>query len=370
MSGPAPSRVDGAVALFGVVVVVALVVAASTSSVAFSPYNGNWEGGSRLQAAAGDAGADTDVIVDTDEYRTLSPAGTLSVVLSPQRPYTRAETGAVEQFVRDGGTLLVAEDFGRHTNPLLAGIGARSRIDGRLLVDEKSYYNSPTLPVTRPDTSVALLDGVDSFTMNHGTVIVPNGAQPLIESSELATLRSDGGAVVSDTIGPYPLVTVEPLGRGTVIVVSDSSALINVMLDRPGNAAFVDNLFSRHAVVVLDYSHSGNVPPLSQAREVLESTPLLRAVVVVVGILAVGLVTAWLSRRDRAPSPGPSPRRVHVTGTRKTGANPTPSSTRLDENALVAHLRSRHPEWSHSRTRHVARAIETLAHESSTEPRE
>lgn len=381
--------VDRSVLLLAVVVAVALVLAASTSTVAFSPYNGNWEGVSGLQRVAANAGAETDVSLETAAYERTVPGNTVAVVVSPDRRYSTAEAATVEQFVRSGGTLLVAEDFGPHSNALLSAIGASSRLDGRLLVDERSYYRSPTMPVASPEPDAAsdVLAGVDSFTINHGTAIEPNGARILVESSEFATLRTESGTIVSTTVGPYPLVTIESLGEGSVVVVADSSALINVMLDRPGNAALMENLFAPYDHVLLDNSHRENVPPVERALEALETSPLLGVVVVLFTIVGTGLATARLTRgrsessiRPRsaqssvdAAVPFRTLRRLSSVGglRRSGGGDPgrTEGETAVDEAALVSYLRSRHPEWDPSRAERVARAIGEAARASASDRR-
>jgi hypothetical protein len=353
MPDVAPERL---LAVFGVCVVVAVVVSAGTTSAAFSPFNGNWEGASGLQAVAAEADVESDVALTTDAYDSVRPLGTVAVVVSPDRRYTDAEAAAVERFVRRGGTLLVAEDFGPHSNALLASLGARSRVDGRLVTDDAVYYRSPTMPVARPDAASRLLVGVDTFTLNHGSYVRPDGASVLVASSDYAVVRNDIGNPVGTSLGPYPFVTVEPLGDGSVVVVSDSSALINAMLDRPGNAAFVENVFARHDRVLLDYSHSADVPPLEQALAVVASVPLLQAGLGVVTLLVVGLVATRVGRRSRgrpAAAASTSPPSGHEDVPRTHAG--------VDHETLVSHLRATHPEWDPERTDRLARAVRALS---------
>jgi hypothetical protein len=346
-------------AVFALVVVAALVTATATSAASFSPYNGEWNGGSDLGALAAGAGATTDVTLDTAAYGSVPAAGTVAVVVSPARAYGPADAARVERFVRAGGTLLVAEDFGPHSNALLADVGARSRLDGRLVVDDRAFYNAPTMPVARPDASVGLLVDVDAFTLNHGTVVEPNGAQALVESSAFATLVDDDGAPVAASLGPYPFVTGERIGAGSVVVVSDASALINVMLDRPGNAAFAANLFARHDRVLVDQSHGADAPPIGRALEALQTTPLLQIAAGVAVAVVVGLLTAARSSRRRGRSVRRVARRLGV-GRRPPPAAPAdgPASD------LAAGIHERRPDWDDARVERVARAIDELAGET------
>lgn len=366
-------RSEWGVVVFALVVCVALLTATATSTASFSPYNAQWQGGSELQAIATTAGTESDVILDTAAYDAVPAVGTVAVVLSPERAYTPTETATVRRFVRTGGTLLVAEDFGPHSNGLLAALGAESRLDGRLLVDEQAYYNSPTMPVARTETTASLLTDVDTFTLNHGTYVVPNGAQVLVESSEFATVLDEAGTPVSTSLGPYPFVTAERIGAGSVIVVADSSALVNVMLDRPGNAAFVRNVFARHDRVLLDYSHGANVPPVGRAVEAVQTSPALQVALGMAAVLALALLTTLLDRgivparaRNRGGAPPRSPRPPDHR--RTVGSRLRPSASRLDERALTAQLRRTRPEWDAARIERVARAIQELSSESAAEP--
>jgi hypothetical protein len=378
-------RTEWGLLLFTLVVLATLVTATATSAASFSPYNDQWQGGSELQTIATGVGVKSDVTLNVGAYGRTPPPGTVAVVLSPDRPYTADEAAAVERFVRRGGTLLVAEDFGPHSNDLLASIGASSRLDGRLLVDEEAYYNSPTMPVARPDTSTSLLVEVDAFTLNHGTYVVPNGAQVLVESSEFATVVDDEGKVVSTALGPYPFVTAERVGAGTVLVVSDSSALINVMLDRPGNSAFVRNVFSRHDRVLLDYSHGGPVPPVGRAVETVQTSPTLLVVVGVFCVLVVGLLTTLVGRTsllrrllsrvrssDYSRSGGPphDGRGDHLValGSRVPSVPwRRADRSQVDESTLVEQLHDSRPEWNDARIERVARAIRELSSEAAAE---
>jgi hypothetical protein len=82
---------------------------------------------------------------------------------------------------------------------------------------------------------------------------------------------------------------VETVGQGRVIVVSDPSLFINAMVDLPGNERFVRALLSGHETVLLDYSHTGDVPPLTAATIAVRQSQVLRGFVGFLGIGAVAL---------------------------------------------------------------------------------
>lgn len=279
-SGPPPREADpsydlsvlyaprAVLAALTVAVVLAVVVAASTTSAAFGVYNAAWDGAAGLDDVAGEAGVDARVVLDADAYPT-DPAtanGTVAVVLAPESAYAPAEVDRLDRFVAAGGTLVVAEDFGAGGNDLLAALGTATRFDGRLVRDEREPYRSPAMPLATGVADAPLTRGVDRLTLNHGTVLrVPNGSatggrtdagtgnasddatapvRVLVRTSPYAYLDGDRDGELDDdeSLAARPVVAVERVGDGRVVAVSDPSLFINAMLERPGNRQFVRNL--------------------------------------------------------------------------------------------------------------------------------
>ncbi|MXR40704.1 DUF4350 domain-containing protein [Halobaculum sp. WSA2] len=365
-----------AVGLAGVMAV-AVLFAGATSAAAFGAYNPAWDGASDLRGVAEDEGvAQATVATNASMYRTVEPNGTVAVVLSPDRPYTNAEASAVERFVRAGGTLVVAEDYGPHGNRLLAAVDSEVRVDGRPLRDDREYYRSPALPVAPNTADHPLTAGVDSLTLNHGSVVVPRNAtanatvsgtdrpadQPavdgtnatvLVRSSEFSYLDADADGDIDDdeTLRTRPVATAESVGAGRVIVVSDPSAFINAMLERPGNRRFVANLFADRERVLLDYSHTADQPPLVGVTLALRRSTPLTVGVGVLALIGIGVWGRWPRLRsalgiDESTGPGPTP----------TG-EPGDSDESIDRAALAEHLTRRHPEWSPRRIRRVMTGV-------------
>lgn len=327
-----------------------LVVAASTSSAAFGLYNPDWEGTAELRSVADEAGTETRVVRNTSEYRGAGE-GTVAVVLAPDRGYTDREATAIRGFLDRGGTLVVAEDVGATGNELLAGVGASARVNGTLLRDERRNYRSPAMPVaTTVSDNETLTRGVGRLTLNYGSVVEPGDANTtvLVRSSGFAYLDTNGNGELDDAerLASRPVATVESVGAGRVVVVSDPSVFINAMLERSGNRRFTRNLAGSGDRLLLDFSHTADIPPLALATVTLRNTPLLQTLV---GFLAVGIVGAWgAGLFDRLGS-------VMRRGRRRQSADAPPVS----ESDLVAYLREQHPEWDEARIRRIAQGIST-----------
>jgi hypothetical protein len=343
--------------LAALIVTVALtgVVAASTSQSAFGAYNPAWDGASDLRDLASDEGADPLVALNTTSYTTAEPNGTIAVILSPDEPYTPGERTRVTSFVEQGGTLVVAEDYGPHTTPLLQALGVQTRIDGAPLRDEQEYYRSPAFPLATNVSESPETDGVDQLTLNHGTSLRTNRSANettvLASSSEFAYLdRNRSGSLdESEELVSRPVVVRESVGNGTVYVVSDPSLFINAMLERPGNAQFARNLFGAHERVLLDYSHLTGTPPLMRAVLTLQGNPFWQVLLAVLGLSAIvwnGRLRAQLVElRDRA-----------WTTTHEDAASGVALAD-TDPEEVVAYLSRQHPDWDEQRLRRVMRGV-------------
>ena len=334
----------------GVVVVVSLLIAASISGVAFGVFTPTWEGTSELRNEAEMAGAEPIVLTDTERYDRIQPDGALAIVLSPDDPYEDAGLERLSRYVENGGTLVVADAYGPHTNPLLEDLGASTRVDGDPLRDEQNYYRSPALVVAPEVATHPYLIGVDELTLNHGTALNPGEATVLVSTSEFAYLDRTGTGDLADgdEMGTYPVVTAEQVGEGQVIVVSDPSVFINAMLEREGNRAFVQGLFSTHDRVVFDTSHSGEVPPLAAATLTLRESPILQVGIGGVLVVGIGAIYRWPTLKRT----GGRIRQLKPTWKKTTREVPTKSEMR-------SVLEDRYPDWDPERRERVASAVIT-----------
>ena len=280
------------------VLVLSLIVAASTSSSAFGSYNSAWDGATDLRGVATDSGADARVVTNVSAYPTADANGTVAVVLAPQEPYTDAETARLRTFVENGGTLVVAEDFGEPGGTLLADLGTSMRVTGVSLRDERYYYQGPALPEARNTTLELRQAGVESVTLNHPSTLRAGDGEVLVRSSEYAYVDRNRNEELDDneSLAARPIVARESIGTGQVIAVSDPSLFLNAMLERPGNTAFVEWLFADSETVLLDYSHAGGRPPLIALLATLRGSPLAQ---VSLGLLGIAGVAVW-GRRDSA----------------------------------------------------------------------
>lgn len=326
------------------VLIITVIVLASTSGGAFGIYNPAWDGTANLQTLARAEGVDVSVVRDVSQYDTITPESTTAIILAPNETYSSKDVARLRRFVERGGLLVIADDFGQGTNILLQRLGANSRIEPVPLRDEREFYRSPAFPLATGDPNASFTDGVDSIVLNHPAAVSPNGARVLVTTSPVAYADENNNEMLdeSEEIGQFPVVTSEDIGSGTLIVASDPSLFINVMLDQTGNRAFVANLYKRGDFVVLDYSHSGAFPPLTLALLILRDSPLLQAIS---GIMALVSVIAWQ-------------RRIVVEFLEEHSAEMTrhPISSPGEEE-LLRLLHSRYPNWDGKRLKRVVAGL-------------
>lgn len=345
MTGPADwDRPAWLLVALVLVVGVAGAVGASTSTSAYGTFNPAWDGGTDLRAAVAEAETEPYVVLETTDYDALDPTATAVVVLSPTEPYDDAARARLATYVENGGTLVVAEDFRPHANPLLDAVGARARVTGEPLRDNLRNTRTPAFPLATnvsrersgadESTEATLTRDVDALALNHPSTVAPNGATVLVASSRFGYHDTNRNATLdaAETVRRYPVVTAESVGAGRVVVVSDPSLFINAMQPAASNRQFVQNVAAPHDRVGVDHTHTGGQPPLAVALVRLQHDPLVHLVVGVVGLGAVLLGSRYAGRVSGAVDTGSV-----LGGTAETGRRDPATAQRVQ----AALLRSR-----------------------------
>lgn len=179
-----------------------------------------WNGLSELRAlAAEDGGVDTPARIDVSQ---LTAAESLLIV-HPVGPLPNAE---LAKYLRRGGRLAVADDFGSG-RAFFATFGMGLHDPGPAITT--TLRDNAALPIAVPLAAHALVDGVDALVTNHPQVLFHPSLTPVFGLS-----RSGGN--------PGAIVLSGAVGSGRLIAISDSSVLINNMLQFEGNRRFAHNL--------------------------------------------------------------------------------------------------------------------------------
>lgn len=398
--------------VLAVCLAVGLAWGLSTSTVAFGPYNYDWDGGSELRTTLSE-NAEVEIGLSTDAYGATPPDETVAFVLGESEHYDAADRRQLRSFLAQGGTLVVASSDAT-TNDLLADLEVTARIHGQTVRDDRHNYRDAALVRAIGVTDHDLVRDVDALTLNHGTALTPNEAIPLANTSALASLGDEdglfeadplasgdpaatddaevgddeaaadetetvGGQDVDDGTGTLdegddetgalrPVAAVEQVGDGTVVVVSDESVGTNAMLDQEGNRQFVRNLGTDHEYVLLDYSTGAALPPLTYAVLAVQSSPLLQSLVGLAGLVLVvfwgrlGSVAgrSWNRLVVAAGLAGTPPSRGEFGTQPEWRPDDTAggaSGETPDEEVLTTYVTAQYPDWERERVERVTKAI-------------
>jgi hypothetical protein len=196
--------------------------AASSARAQDSDYavsNRAWNGLSELIAIAREAKVDVQVGARIDLHGVKARDGML--VIYPQEALPRTDLTA---FMYEGGRLAVADDFGTG-GALLEGLGVHRHTPAPVAASQHLRGNLNVL-IAKPGARHPLSENVQALVTNHPQAL---------QHDELEAIFSLGG--------PRDAVVLSgAVGKGRLVAISDSSVLINNMLELRGNRSFARNL--------------------------------------------------------------------------------------------------------------------------------
>lgn len=238
-----------------------------TNNADFSIYNTGWNGCSRLAVRTYETGdlipnlrlandRDMEVTQKTILDYSVIPNSTSMVILGPDLDFSSDEVEYVDNFLRDGGKVVLADDYGTG-NQLLDGLNTSSRFAGETLYD-LSFEKSPEFSVVYDFREHELTQDLFFVMLNRPTYLRPDDtAVPLMNSTQGSWVER--GEDETHKIGSAPLLSVERYGDGELILLSDPSMLINSMIDRLDNEIFLMNLLDHisedRTDIIIDESH-------------------------------------------------------------------------------------------------------------------
>ena len=367
----------GYVALMVMIASIALFLVTMASPVIstttdFSIYNSGWNGTSGLAVATYEAGrfaptfvaeasgTDATIVHLTLQDIDLRATTDTLVIVGPSKEFTGADGDTVGAFVRGGGVLILADDFGTG-NGLLESIGASSRFSGKLLMD-LSFDKRPEFSVLFTFADDPLTDGVSKLLLNHPSSIAAGaGVEILAESSVASWLDTDSDSTrdLGEPKGPFPVLARETLGDGTVILLSDPSVLINGMVTQLDNGLFADNLVAvaceYRTSVFFDESHREYFDPIVATSEITGEMSLASKLHIL--LIAFALLV-WVSTDivDRTVLRVVGlfrkvVQRILALFGRRIPEEDTGMGRSREE--LVAEVAERHPDWRLGLIRHI-----------------
>jgi len=316
----------GAMAIAAVLLIVSMAAPIVSTSADFSIFNSGWNGTSKLAILTYKAGkfapdfqvrsSGTEITITQlglDEI-SLDPVTSALVVIGPGKAFTSTEGRIVGDFVRNGGKLLLADDFGTG-NSLLIGMGATSRFSN-LLVMDLAFEKQPEFSVVYDLRTDSVTKNVSTLLLNYPSSLTIGGDTEAIAFSSIASWLDTNGNRLQEwgePRGPFPIAARERLGTGSILLLSDPSVLINGMAAHMDNEIFgvnvIDDVCNERTAVFFDESHRTFFDPIAVTMQFTgQVSDNAKAIVAILAfVLALWIFTdvvdrtvAWTVRKTKA----------------------------------------------------------------------
>lgn len=256
-------------------VVLALTAAVSLVSIWFYPsfqdfseYNEEWNG---IRTFANESGG--TVISSLDMIPGLPDKSVL--ITTPSIDYSDQELARLKQFINDGGTLILMDDFG-YGNTVLTYLGVDVRFAGIHLLDPLFSYRNQYFPRITDFNDQVKESGISSVILNHATTLNNVAAEQVLawsSTSSFLDIDDNGRWEQDEPNGPFAVAAVIPIGKGTLKLVSDSTIIMDTIFSKDDNREFIQYLTQDQDEtnnVLIDSSHLIKAP-LDTAKERLMS---------------------------------------------------------------------------------------------------
>lgn len=229
--------------------------------------------------------------IDSLEELPEPAEGTVLVAI-PYIEYSAGELERLEKFVSNGGTLLLMDDYG-YGNSVLEYLELGVRFTNRPLLDPLFCFKNESMPRITDFASGVRESGVGVVMLNHATSLEDTEAVTVIAWSSRASfldINENGTRDEGEPQGPLPVAAATWLGRGRLVLVADPSTIINAMVNRDDNYAFIRYLADvdgNPGVILVDRAHLSQTPlDVSQAR-LIDTRQVLSNPYALVAITAV-----------------------------------------------------------------------------------
>jgi len=184
-----------------------------------------------------------------------SPAKSALFIIGPSGAYTSKEISFISTYLRAGGMLVLADDFGSG-NLILKGLGLKTCFSQHLVIDPLFRGKSSVL-VKIVDLSAPPVN-VESLMFNYPTSLQfkSNEGKILATSSSFSFFDDNlnGKRDGNENEGPFPMIAEIKYGGGKIYLISDSSLFINCMLREEENQKFLETIIKNKRVLI-DISH-------------------------------------------------------------------------------------------------------------------
>jgi len=225
----------------------------------YHPRNLGWNGCSKIASFA----ENMKLLLSYD--RPLPTELSLLAIIGPSVEFSRRESSNIRSFLKYGGTVLLADDFGTG-NSLLEALEVPAKFSKKPLADLLYYEKEPSFPLIIDFAQSQVTVNVSAIVLNHPTYIEirdSNFVARLALSSMFSfiDLNRDNRPEPNATIDSYPVLASASIGEGLLVLVSDPSMFMNEMIDLNDNMQLFRNLLEMgHDSLFLEVAHLGKTP--------------------------------------------------------------------------------------------------------------
>ncbi|RLF80116.1 DUF4350 domain-containing protein [Thermococci archaeon] len=232
------------------IMIMPLSVPVLKSNAAYSVLNTDWNGVSSFGKLMYSRGEILPVLSSYDSMNLKEKKGTL-IIIGPDLEFTDEEISELRDFLENGNTLILADDFGMG-NRILEGLGLEERFSKKEPITP-IYLRSSNFPVTMEIKDKNLAKGVEKIVMYKPSVIL-NAKNGLVYTPNSSRL--------GNTYGPFVVVEEVSYGNGRIILISDPDIFTNSLFRE--NKAFIENLMDYvNGPFYVDESHHRDFNPYS-----------------------------------------------------------------------------------------------------------
>jgi hypothetical protein len=235
-------------------------------------------------------------VENLDSLKDLKTGVTGQVlVVIPYLEYDQADLKRIEQFVQDGNTLVLMDDFG-YGNSILQELGVSARFDNRILLDPLFCHKNANLPRVTDFSADLKEQEIGDVVFNHATALSQvESSAALAWSSAGSFLDSNqnGKQDTGEDGGPFAVAAELPYGKGIIRLVSDPSIIINSMSGENNNSQFARYLLGADEntqEVFLDRGHLSKSPLDSAKISLADLREFLANPYILVGLIAICFV--------------------------------------------------------------------------------
>jgi len=297
--------------IFGGIAIVLFILAFANpfiyDTTDFAITNTGWNGCSTIAIRIVQEGKLQPTFYFEDQELTLShrsfteynlpPATSTLVVIGPRTPFSTEEVAFIDSFLHGGGMVLLADDFGTG-HQLLTALNTSTRLSTKLVLDLAFEKQAPFVNVfTFDDKDSLLLSNVSHLLLNYPSRIIPGANTSVLAETTMLSWVDDNTNGKHDTKerkGVFPIIALEQIGQGTLVIVSDPSFFINSMKEYLDNQQFRDNLFhfiyDERSLVLIDESHRDVNAPLQLLYRLPQTLSMELKIGIVIMVLLIFLV--------------------------------------------------------------------------------